>query len=87
MERLSPSMRTLLKNIADRKPNPFDHLVTLVILLGGVLIGLETDAGLRARHGVLFARLDLALLGFFGFEILFKIAIEGKRPWRYFLDP
>ena len=80
-------MRQLLQNIRGRKPNPFDHLVTLVILLGGILIGLETDAGLRARHSDLFARLDLALLAFFALEILFKLAIEGKQPWRYFLDP
>lgn len=80
-------MRELISNIRERKPNPFDHLVTAVILLAGILIGLETDPGLRARHGELFVRLDLALLLFFGFEIAFKIAIEGRRPWRYFLDP
>jgi voltage-gated sodium channel len=80
-------MHTLFTNIRDRKPNPFDHLVTAVILLAGILIGLETDPGLRARHGQLFASFDLALLLFFSFEIILKIAIEGRRPWRYFLDP
>ena len=76
-----------MQNIRARKPNAFDHLVTAVILLAGVLIGLETSPGLQARHGELFRRLDLALLAFFAAEIAFKLAIEGRRPWRFFLDP
>ncbi len=80
-------MRQLIQNIRARKPNAFDHLVTAVILLAGILIGLETNPSLHARHGELFRRLDLALLVFFAAEIAFKLAIEGRRPWRYFLDP
>lgn len=79
-------MHDLLQKIRDKRPNAFDHFITLVIVGAGILIGLETDATLQARHGALFQRLDRIILAIFVIEIALKMALAGRRPWRYFVD-
>jgi voltage-gated sodium channel len=64
----------------------FKSFITAVILLAGVLVGLETSPRLAERHGTLFHFLDQAILAVFILEILIKIAASGRRPWRFFLD-
>jgi len=64
----------------------FQHFIIGVILLAGVLTGLETNASLKAQHGGLFRVLDGLVLGIFSAEILLKLAAEGRRPWHYFRD-
>lgn len=65
----------------------FQYLVTVVIVLAGVLVGLETSPGIVAAHGGLLHALDRLVLCIFVGEILIKIVAEGGRPWRYFRDP
>jgi voltage-gated sodium channel len=66
---------------------PFQRFITGVILLAAVLVGLETDADLVARHGGLLHFFDRIVLAIFVAEILMKMGAESPRPWRFFLDP
>jgi len=64
----------------------FKNFIIAVILLAGIVVGLETSATLMARHGGLLHALDLAILAIFIVEILIKIAACGRRPWDFFRD-
>ncbi len=65
----------------------FQLFITLVIVLAGALVGVETSPALVAAHGGLLHVLDRLVLIIFVIEILVKLAAEGSRPWRYFRDP
>lgn len=79
------SVQEFFKKIADAAW--FQNSITVVILLAGVLVGIETYPGLVERfHGPLHIG-DQVILWIFVAEIVVKMAAEGKRPWRYFLDP
>jgi voltage-gated sodium channel len=64
----------------------FRGFIIGVILLGGVLAGLETNAALMAAHGQWLHRLDRVVLGIFIVEIFLKIAAQGRQPLAYFRD-
>ena len=64
----------------------FNRLMVAVILLAGVLAGLETSATLRESCGALLWSLDTLVLAIFVAEIALKIAAHGRRPWGYFQD-
>lgn len=78
-------MPTTLARVADAPW--FSRLVTVAILLAGVLVGMETSAGLVARFGGALEAANLAVLVVFVVEIAVKMGAHGSRPWRYFLDP
>jgi voltage-gated sodium channel len=65
----------------------FQRFIITVILLAGVLVGVETAPALVAAHGHWLRALDTVVLGIFVLEIALKIAAEGKQPWRFFRDP
>ncbi len=64
----------------------FHHLVVAVILLAGVVAGLETSPAMLERHGPLLLGLDRFILGVFIIEALLKMVAHGREPWRYFAD-
>jgi voltage-gated sodium channel len=64
----------------------FNRLMVAVILLAGVLAGLETSTALRESYGALLRGLDTLVLVIFVAEIALKIAAHGRRPWGYFQD-
>jgi voltage-gated sodium channel len=64
----------------------FHHFIVAVIVLAGVVAGLETSPALMAEHGGLLHALDRLILGVFIVEALLKMAALGRRPWRYFAD-
>ena len=64
----------------------FQRFIILTILLAGVLAGIETDAGMLAKHGPVLRALDRIVLGIFIVECLLKIAACAPRPWNYFRD-
>lgn len=66
---------------------PFQAGVIAVIVLAGVLAGVETSPALVAAHGPLLHALDRLVLGVFVFEIALKLVAAVPRPWRYFADP
>ncbi len=65
---------------------PFRVLVIGTIVFSGVLAGLETDAGLLARHRALFAGLDAAVLCIFVAELALKLIGHGRRLADHFRD-
>lgn len=65
----------------------FKNSIIAVILLAGLVVGLETSPTLRTQYGTLLHALDKIILGIFVVEILLKMGAEGSRPWRYFRDP
>lgn len=64
----------------------FHTTIIGVILLVGVLAGLETDAAIVASHGTLLRTLDALALSVFVVEIVLKILAHGRRPLDYFRD-
>ena len=77
-------MTHLAKHIVDSKP--FRAIIIAVILLAGVLAGVETSAAMLAQHGAFLHALDLAVLTIFIIEIVLKLASHGRRPLDYFHD-
>lgn len=77
-------MTALAKKVTSA--NVFRLFIVLVILLAGVLAGLETNAALVAHWGDLFRLLDAAVLVIFVVEIALKIVAHGRRPLDYFRD-
>lgn len=65
----------------------FQNGITVVIILAGVLVGVETYRELAERHHFVIHILDQIIIWIFVAEALIKMASEGKRPWRYFFDP
>jgi voltage-gated sodium channel len=74
-----------LKKIAD--DSRFQNFVTGVIVLAGVVVGLETHPPLVERYGTFLSILNDLILWIFVVEVLIKVGAEGRKPWRYFLDP
>jgi voltage-gated sodium channel len=65
---------------------PFHHFIVAVIVVAGLVAGLETSAAIMAQHGALLHGLDKVILGVFIVEALLKMAAHGRQPWRYFAD-
>jgi voltage-gated sodium channel len=74
-----------IKQLVEAKP--FHYFIVTVILLAGVVAGLETSPALRAEYGPALHALDTFILGVFILEALLKILSHGRQPWRYFTDP
>lgn len=64
----------------------FHAVIVAVILLAGILAGLETSAAIVAKHGPLLHLLDAAVLAIFIAEIVLKLVAHGRRPLDYFRD-
>ncbi len=77
-------MTNAIKHIVASKA--FHHFIVAVIVLAGVVAGLETSPALMAEHGALLHALDRIILGIFIVEAALKMAAHGRQPWRYFAD-
>lgn len=64
----------------------FHHFIVAVIVLAGIVAGLETSPAMMERHGTILLGLDKFILGVFIVEALLKMAAHGRQPWRYFAD-
>lgn len=64
----------------------FERWLIALIVLNGIIVGLETNAGLAASFGGLFEFLDHAILAIFVAEAGIKIAARWPRPQDYFTD-
>ena len=78
-------MVEILKKIANAKW--FTQFVTAVILLAGVIVGLETYASVVDRYETVLHLLNHIILAIFTIEVVVKMGAEGSKPWRYFRDP
>lgn len=65
----------------------FQRSVLGLILLAGLLVGLETHAGLIAHFGDLLHAVDRIVLGLFVVELVVRIGACGTQPWRFFRVP
>jgi len=65
----------------------FSRFVFGLILLAGLLVGLETSSALMAQMGGLLHALDRVVLALFVGELAVRIGACGRQPWRFFTDP
>ncbi len=64
----------------------FHHGIVAVIVLAGIVAGLETSPAIMAQYGATLLAVDNLILGVFVLEALLKMAAHGRRPWLYFAD-
>ena len=64
----------------------FERWVITVIVVNGIIVGLETNPQLAARFGGWFEFLNYAILAIFIAEAAIKIAARWPRPQDYFTD-
>lgn len=65
----------------------FNHFIIIVILLAGVLVGLETSEKIVDKHHDLLIWLDRLVLLIFIVEIVMKMIALTPRPQDFFRDP
>jgi voltage-gated sodium channel len=65
----------------------FHHAVLGLIVLGAVLVGLETSYTIMDRFGDLIYTLDAIVVYLFAIEAILKMAAHGRHWYRYFADP
>lgn len=76
--------KTFFKKIADA--SWFKNTITIVILLAGVLVGIETYSHFAHEHHTILHIFDQVILYIFLAEIIVKMLAEGNKPWNYFKD-
>jgi len=64
----------------------FRYFILALILLSGVIVGLETYPKFRQDFAEIFRLLDQVIIYVFLGEIVLKLLAEGKKPWLYFMD-
>lgn len=62
----------------------FSLFVTMVIVLAGILVGLQTSQEVEDAIGGFLTGLDSAILAVFTTEVILKIIAEGLEPWMFF---
>lgn len=77
-------MKNKIQIIVDSKW--FQSFIILVIVLAGIVVGLETYPAIMQDYSSLLLTLDKIILYIFIFEIIFKMAAKGTKPWEYFFD-
>lgn len=65
----------------------FQNTITAVILLAGVVVGLETYPSIVETHYHFLRLANNLILLIFILEIAVKMGAEGNKPWKYFMDP
>jgi voltage-gated sodium channel len=67
--------------------NLFRNFILGLIILSGVIVGIETYPETYSKNAALFHLIDQVIIYIFVFEISIKIISNGKKPWNFFLDP
>ena len=65
----------------------FTNFILGVIVLAGVVVGMQTYKEFEAENHALLSTLDTVILWIFVLEAAIKIISKGKRPLDYFKDP
>ncbi len=78
-------MQTKIARIV--KSNTFEYTILAVIVLAGILVGIQTNPELVAKYGWLLEILDHIVVWIFVAEFILKIIAEAPQSWRYFQDP
>jgi len=61
----------------------FNNVVTLVIVIAGINVGIQTYPGMDTNPVLLI--LDNVILAIFTLELAMKIVMEGVRPWKFLI--
>lgn len=72
------------KEIAES--SQFNNFIIAMIILVGILVGLETEKSIVNSYGFFINALDRVILFIFTVEIVIKMVAEGSKPWNYFRD-
>lgn len=75
-------MVEFLKSIQSNKW--FDIFITFIIVLAGLLVGLETNPEIVKSYGHILHFLDRVVVAIFVLEIAVNMGVEGKKFWRFF---
>jgi len=78
-------MIPFLKRINDAKW--FHNSSLVVILLAGILVGVQSYPSMMVRYGGWLDILDEIILGLFTLELAIKLISRGGMWWRFFGDP
>jgi hypothetical protein len=65
----------------------FNKYITLLIILAGIIVGLQTWHWLNKSYGHILYILDEIILYSFLIELILNIISEYPKPFRFFLDP
>lgn len=65
----------------------FRNFILGIIILSGVIVGVETYPQLYLKHVRLFQAIDQLIIGIFAIEIALKLLSFGRSPLNYFKDP
>lgn len=68
----------------------FQSLIIAVILLAGVVVGIQTyelSSETVRGYSNLLSVIDTTILIIFTIEVVVKVLAEGNKPWNYFTDP
>ena len=77
-------MQEFCKNISEK--NNFQYFFLSIIVLAGVVVGMETYPGMVERHGTILHLLDKIILWFFVLEIAIKMIAHGRKFLHFFND-
>lgn len=64
----------------------FQNFITFIIILSGIMVGLETYPTIAEEYQNVFDFLDLLFILIFSIEISLKIFSYGKKFWKFFYD-
>ena len=80
-------MPTMVKNAQKiAESSWFNNFIIAMIILAGILVGLETEKSIVNSYGAIINFLDGIVLFIFTVEIVIKMVAEGNKPWNYFRD-
>jgi len=74
----------LFRRITESRP--FEPIIIGVILLSGIVVGIETSPALLAAWAGPLHLLDKLILAVFVVEAVLKLGARWPRPWQYFRD-
>ncbi|MBM3264073.1 MAG: ion transporter [candidate division Zixibacteria bacterium] len=77
-------LATACHRLAERKD--FQHFILGVIVFTAIVMGLETDASLKAAYGPVLHTLNTVIQGIFVFEIVVRLVAHWPRLGRFFRD-
>lgn len=78
-------MKTIIARIVQSKI--FEYSILGVIIVAGVLVGLQTNPTIVNKYGWLIDFFDHLIVWIFVVELIFKMIAEKRSPWDYFRDP
>jgi len=66
--------------------NYFQNFITIVIVLAGILAGVQTNPEINENYRNFFHIADIIIIAIFIVEMFIYMLEHGRRPWRYFRD-